>query len=282
MASLEMAFYKYLQLRHAVQAQFCSLKFTPVFSDVELLLDTTDLSKPLNQAYALLQSLGPSPFSKAFYKWLADIPDLSEDQWKEVEGSYYSIVVRLTPHASNDAHGEEARHHRCNKTPCPSFSQEQNIKVQPQKITPPCSVSEKEIIFEEQSVATETVTTSSEWNSNYPSETSVDDELQVRPTPTPRRRIVVENTVLQNLLHRLQSPVDEENRLHPYCFQNDPQWGPNEERPAPIPDLDGRCGNNNWCQCTCCHSMTSVLESICCWEYSQINTSRENYKCGIP
>ncbi|XP_056409799.1 uncharacterized protein LOC130332796 [Hyla sarda] len=87
------AFYRYLQLRQAAQAQFGSLTFTPVLSEVEILLGPADLTKPLTQSYALLQTLGPSPFSNAYHKWVADLPDLSERQWKEVEGSCYSPVV---------------------------------------------------------------------------------------------------------------------------------------------------------------------------------------------
>ncbi|XP_056410173.1 uncharacterized protein LOC130340502 [Hyla sarda] len=81
------------QLRHAVVAQFGSLYVTPAFLEVELHLGTADLPKPLTQAYALLQSVGPDLFDLAFVKWVADISDLPEDQWREVTRTYYPTAV---------------------------------------------------------------------------------------------------------------------------------------------------------------------------------------------
>lgn len=75
--------------------------------------------------------------------------------------------------------------------------------------------------------------------------------------------------------------IDAENRLDPWCFQNDPQWGPNEECPRPTPDHEGRLQNRNWCRCNNCQLMTSVFESICCYECGQINAFRQDLNCVI-
>ncbi|XP_040265171.1 kelch repeat and BTB domain-containing protein 4 isoform X2 [Bufo bufo] len=70
----------------------------------------------------------------------------------------------------------------------------------------------------------------------------------------------------QELLQSLREGRGEENRCNPYCFQDDPQWGPGEERPRPTPDPEGRLQNTNWCQCGQCTIMSEVEECVCCHE----------------
>ncbi|XP_069841380.1 uncharacterized protein [Dendropsophus ebraccatus] len=130
-------------------------------------------------------------------------------------------------------------------------------------------MSDEEITFDGLSIGSEVVTESSDFHSSLVSE---EEPL----TPGPSR--VVENTAFQNLLARMQERIDAENRLNPYCFQDDPQWGPNDERPLPIADVEGRLENNGWCKCSHCRVMPSVEESICCHEFAAINTYRESYE----
>ncbi|XP_072000819.1 uncharacterized protein [Engystomops pustulosus] len=83
----------------------------------------------------------------------------------------------------------------------------------------------------------------------------------------------------QALLQRLREPIDEENRLNPWCFQDDPQWGPDEERPQLMEDTEGRLQNNQWCKCGSCKKMTTVEESICCCEFQAMDRLRHNITC---
>ncbi|XP_071974777.1 kelch repeat and BTB domain-containing protein 4 isoform X3 [Engystomops pustulosus] len=83
----------------------------------------------------------------------------------------------------------------------------------------------------------------------------------------------------QDLLRRLQEKAEAEYPAGQFCFQNDPQWGPNEERPRPTPDPEGRLQSTNWCRCGCCTIMSSVEESICCQEIPAIRRVMENGPC---
>ncbi|XP_056382533.1 kelch repeat and BTB domain-containing protein 4 isoform X3 [Hyla sarda] len=81
------------------------------------------------------------------------------------------------------------------------------------------------------------------------------------------------------VLQRLQERIDAENMANPYCFQDDPKWGPNEQQPMTPEDTEGRLGNNAWCQCTNCKEMPSIEESICCHEMSSITGFRRERTC---
>ncbi|XP_072012556.1 peroxisomal membrane protein PEX14 isoform X1 [Engystomops pustulosus] len=87
------ASFHYTQLRHAFKAQFGSFSLTVKFSKLETLMSTPDLPKPLTQCYALLQEQKSRPFDRARERWRQDIPDLSDDDWREVELSYFTSVV---------------------------------------------------------------------------------------------------------------------------------------------------------------------------------------------
>ncbi|XP_075693923.1 kelch repeat and BTB domain-containing protein 4 isoform X2 [Rhinoderma darwinii] len=81
------------------------------------------------------------------------------------------------------------------------------------------------------------------------------------------------------LLSRLREAIDAENCVNPWCFQNDPKWGPNEVRPSPTPDTEGRLKNNKWCQCCSCKEMSTVEESTCCKEYPAMERFPEERSC---
>ncbi|XP_056419591.1 uncharacterized protein LOC130361053 [Hyla sarda] len=134
--------------------------------------------------------------------------------------------------------------------------------------------------FDQLSIVTETVATFSEWNSDNSFEDLEEEDEAPQIETVARRQQLVENTAFQNYLLLLQQPIDQENRLDPYSFQNDPQWGPGEERPRPLPDPKGRLQDLSWCKCRKCNLMTSVVESICCTEYAQVNSFCEEYECA--
>ncbi|XP_069833130.1 uncharacterized protein [Dendropsophus ebraccatus] len=128
--------------------------------------------------------------------------------------------------------------------------------------SPDQSQSEEEECFVD-SDSEETVA-SAEWDS------SPDENVEF-----PRQSLAftrhMRNPAFQQLLERLKSRISEENRLDPYCFQNDPQWGPNEMRPQPMEDPQGRLGSREWCLCARCRPMDTVEESVCCRELSRIS-----------
>ncbi|KAM4012127.1 uncharacterized protein ACNLHF_005278 [Anomaloglossus baeobatrachus] len=114
----------------------------------------------------------------------------------------------------------------------------------------------------------------SDYEPTYETETSEDEEPEeFRPARTSN------NTDFHGLLQRLRQRIDEENRLDPWCFQTDPHWGENEERPLPVQDTEGRLENTNWCSCGHCKLMPRLEESICCHEFQQMDRFRHNINC---
>ncbi|XP_071988548.1 uncharacterized protein [Engystomops pustulosus] len=76
---------------------------------------------------------------------------------------------------------------------------------------------------------------------------------------------------LQWLISSLCDRPDQGDSDNGHCFQNDPRWGPGEERPEPEGDPEGRLLGTAWCSCTLCHTMPSVSESFCCKESEELH-----------
>lgn len=75
-------FFRYLQLRHAVQAQFpngVSLKS----HGVESFLISKNVDRILSSLYLWISSEESSSGTKLFKKWRTDIPVLEDDDWEE-------------------------------------------------------------------------------------------------------------------------------------------------------------------------------------------------------
>ncbi|XP_066439401.1 kelch repeat and BTB domain-containing protein 4 isoform X2 [Eleutherodactylus coqui] len=81
------------------------------------------------------------------------------------------------------------------------------------------------------------------------------------------------------LVQDLRKRTEEENPLHPQCFQNDPQWGPDEKRPRPTLDREGTLQNSTWCRCGHCRIRPSVEEKLCCQELHTRGKFAPDYLC---
>ncbi|XP_071979447.1 uncharacterized protein [Engystomops pustulosus] len=88
-----------------------------------------------------------------------------------------------------------------------------------------------------------------------------------REVPTTDR---IHSAEIQELIEDLRFSIRSQYSANDFCFTNDPQWAPGEERPQDDMDIEGRMLNTDWCQCTNCSRMNSVPESICCIERDEL------------
>lgn len=84
--------FRYLQLRHAFQAQFPrSLKLEA--NDVESLLRTSEMGGILSALYSILARLDTSKVSQLFSVWQSDILTLADSNWEEGIQQYIPLMV---------------------------------------------------------------------------------------------------------------------------------------------------------------------------------------------
>lgn len=85
-------FFRYLQLRHAVQAQFpdgVSLES----HGVEKFLISKSADRILSSLYLQISSGGSSGGTKLFQRWKADFPAMMDDDWEEGIQQYIPLMI---------------------------------------------------------------------------------------------------------------------------------------------------------------------------------------------
>uniref|UniRef100_A0A803KF69 Reverse transcriptase domain-containing protein n=1 Tax=Xenopus tropicalis TaxID=8364 RepID=A0A803KF69_XENTR len=87
--------YRYLQLRHAFQAQFHSLSLTQETTPLEEALYSPTPKKLLSNLYKMVMESLPPPFNRARQLWHQAIPNLQEDQWEEAIDTAYDHLISI-------------------------------------------------------------------------------------------------------------------------------------------------------------------------------------------
>uniref|UniRef100_A0A803KDS8 Reverse transcriptase domain-containing protein n=1 Tax=Xenopus tropicalis TaxID=8364 RepID=A0A803KDS8_XENTR len=86
-------FYRYLQLRHAFNAQFATLSPEITSLDIEHILHKPEAPKLVSHIYSILLSTKPRPFETARTRWLTDIPQLTSEVWEEATDNCYNYLI---------------------------------------------------------------------------------------------------------------------------------------------------------------------------------------------
>lgn len=85
-------FFRYLQLRHAIQAQFPE-GVTVQSHGVEKLLISKNVDRTLPSLYFAIAGVGSDKGGRLYIKWRGDIPDLAEDDWEEGIQQYIPLMI---------------------------------------------------------------------------------------------------------------------------------------------------------------------------------------------
>uniref|UniRef100_A0A803JEC5 Reverse transcriptase domain-containing protein n=1 Tax=Xenopus tropicalis TaxID=8364 RepID=A0A803JEC5_XENTR len=87
--------FRYLQLRHAFQAQFQTLTPTLVSLDLEATLYQPQTKKLLSRIYTHLLATNVKPFERAYNLWTTAIPSLTLEHWEETTETCYEFLISI-------------------------------------------------------------------------------------------------------------------------------------------------------------------------------------------